>query len=81
MTGCLGCQRCESGPMVALISGLRVCDFCPEWKMECEARKLLKMPLVDRRKALQERERIRGIPSVDRLRQVMATIHAQGKKN
>ena len=80
MTECLGCQRCESGPMVTLITGRCVCDYCPEWKMECEARNLLKLPLADRRKALQERERIRGIPSVDRLRAVITAIHAKGKK-
>lgn len=79
MTECLGCQRCESGPMVTLISGCQVCDFCPEWKIECEARDLLKMPLEPRRKALADREQKRGKASVDNLRSVMTAVHAAKK--
>lgn len=74
MSDCLGCQRCEDGPMVTLISGRQVCDFCPEWKLECEARDLLKMPLQKRRDALRRRERERGKASTDQLRAVMTAV-------
>lgn len=79
MSECLGCQRCEAGPMVTLISGRQVCDYCAEWKIECEARDLLKMPLEMRRKALADREQKRGKASVDNLRAVMTAVHAAKK--
>lgn len=74
MSDCLGCQRCEDGPMVTLISGRQVCDFCPEWKLECEARELLKMPLAKRRAALERRERERGKSATDELRDMMTAV-------
>lgn len=79
MSECLGCQRCESGPMVTLISGRQVCDYCPEWKTECEARDLLQMPLEKRRNALGKREQERGKASTDQLRAVMTAVHAAKK--
>lgn len=40
---CLGCQKCELGPVVTLWDGRVVCNECPDWRCECEARKLLKI--------------------------------------
>lgn len=77
--GCLGCQRCESGPMVTLVSGKQVCDFCPELKLECEARQLLKLPLEKRRYELEQREKVRGKASTDQLREALKAVHAHGK--
>ena len=50
---CLSCQRCESGPMVTLHDGRVVCNYCPDWKDECEATHILAMPSIeDRRRYL-----------------------------
>lgn len=51
MTDCLGCVRCETDDMVTLISGQRVCSYCPAWRAECEARTVLAMPGQHRRRA------------------------------
>lgn len=79
MSACLGCQRCESGPMVTLISGRQVCDFCPEWKLECEARELLKKPLEKRQARLAKLDESRGKASTDQLRAVMTAVFAARK--
>lgn len=76
---CLGCQRCEDGPMVKLIDGRQVCNICPDWKLECEARQLLALPLAKRRATLDGFERARGKASVDELRAVMTAVHAARK--
>lgn len=70
----------ESGPVVTLVDGRRVCNYCPAWRIECEARHLLRMPLQDRRAALADREKTRGKQSVDELRAVMTAVHARGRK-
>ena len=44
MSECLGCQRCADGPVVTLYDGRVVCDFCEDWRAECEARFVLSMP-------------------------------------
>lgn len=80
MSECLGCARCEDGPMVTLVGGRQVCSSCPEWLIECEARNLLRMPLPARRKALAKREEIRGKPAVDVLCSVMTALHGARKK-
>lgn len=55
--------------MVTLDDGFTVCSACPEFRAECEAKKLLTYPVVDRMKALGDREKFRGKASVDALRQ------------
>lgn len=47
---CLGCNRCEDGPMVTLISGCMVCNYCPDYKDECLARHVLALPTKDDRR-------------------------------
>ena len=54
---CLGCQRCEHGPVITLIGGEQVCNYCPSWARECEARHILAIPdKVARREYLRGRE-------------------------
>lgn len=48
--GCLGCNRCEDGPMVTLHTGVQVCNYCPAFKDECLARHVLSMPTVQERR-------------------------------
>ena len=81
MSECLGCQRCEdeTTKMVTLRTGAIVCDTCPEWLIECEARHLLSMPLAERRVALTERQKKRGAPAVEALKAVMADLHRRMK--
>ena len=47
--------------------------------LECEARYLLRMPLTERRIQLDLRERKRGKPATDQLRQVMIDLHQEKK--
>jgi hypothetical protein len=47
---CLGCQRCEDGPVVTLHDGRVVCNYCPDYKYECLARHVLSMPTVQERR-------------------------------
>lgn len=46
---CLGCQRCEDGPVAQLVDGRVVCTYCPDWRDECLAREILAMPKELRR--------------------------------
>lgn len=46
--GCSHLERADAG-MVELLSGVRVCTYCPAWARECavrelEARRVLRMP-------------------------------------
>ena len=43
MPGCLGCQKCESGPVVTLRDGRVVCNECEDYRAECEARYVVAM--------------------------------------
>ncbi|MDE2439553.1 MAG: hypothetical protein KGP14_00910 [Betaproteobacteria bacterium] len=81
MTDCLGCQSCEDGPIVTLISGAQVCNLCPAWRVECEARELLDMPLEARRAALADRESKRGVKSVNALKDVMKAVFEARRAN
>lgn len=65
--------------MVTLHDGRNVCNTCPEWREECEARELLALPLMERRERLSERDIKRGQAETDELRDRMSRIHSQGK--
>lgn len=65
---------------VTLQDGRVVGSWSREWMTECEARHLLTMPLWKRRDELEERTKKRGVKSVEQLKAVMASIHAQRKK-
>jgi hypothetical protein len=47
---CLGCNRCEDGPVVTLHDGRVVCNTCPAFKSECLARHVLALPTRDERR-------------------------------
>lgn len=77
---CLGGNRCEQATsMVRLVTGQEVCNWCPEWALECEARRLLVYPMAARREALVKRDFERGKEATDRLRDVMTAVHAADK--
>ncbi len=65
---------------VTLHDGRVVGSWSSEWMIECEARHLLAMPLHKRRDQLDARVKQRGAKSVDELKAVMASMHAQRKK-
>jgi uncharacterized hydantoinase/oxoprolinase family protein len=65
---------------VTLHDGRVVGSWSREWMTECEARHLLTMPLWKRRDELEERTKKRGAKSVEQLKAVMASMHAQRKK-
>lgn len=80
MTACLGGNACEHATgNVTLCTGETVCNWCPEWALECEARRLLMYPMRVRREALAERDNARGKAQTDRLREMMTVIHNQTK--
>ena len=81
VSACLGGNACEHATgMVRLVDGSEVCNWCPEWALECEARRLLMYPMSVRREALAERDEKRGVANTDRLRAVMKLIHQQTKR-
>jgi uncharacterized hydantoinase/oxoprolinase family protein len=65
---------------VTLHDGRVVGSWSRKWMTECEARHLLTMPLWKRRDELEERTKKRGAKSVEQLKAVMASMHAQRKK-
>jgi len=77
MARCHGCHREES---VNLVDGKRVCNYCPEWRLECEARQLLRYPLQKRRELLDARLKPRGKKGVEELKEVMAKVFARQRK-
>lgn len=73
--GCLGCVRCESGPVATLIDGRTVCTWCPDWRRECEARVVLGMAGIEARRAyLAQVERRRGKDETDALAVVIREL-------
>lgn len=77
---CSGCQRLETGQTVTLHDGRVVCNYCPDYRVECEARELLMKPLSARRSFLVGAERARGLDAVNQLKEIMQKLHAKGKK-
>lgn len=47
--GCLGCEACATRNTVQLVDGRTVCTYCPDWRDECLAREILRMPKERRR--------------------------------
>ena len=64
--------RCTKFRIVS--SPQAVCAWCQDWRVETEAKALLKMLLQQRRAALTAREAVRG--NIDALKAAMARIHA-----
>lgn len=74
---CIDCTRLEEKTnLVRLTSGVKVCSYCELWRIECEAKHLLSLPLSERRDQLDARVKNRGAKAVDELKTVMAEIHA-----
>jgi hypothetical protein len=70
---------CNREKTVTLETGKQVCNYCPGYLIECEARELLKITLAQRQLALQRREAKRG--NVTELKKVMTEIFKQRKGN
>jgi len=75
MSECLGCQRLEDPgvKLVQLHTGQKVCSYCPEWMLECEAVEFLEKPLKDRQRALNAYEEF-SPKHVAKLKERMALI-------
>ena len=74
------CDGCTRETKVTLHDGRQVCNYCPEWMIETEARHLLTLKLDKRREALSARVAKRGEASVEILKARMSAIHAHNKK-
>lgn len=70
---CHGCQACETHP-VTLHNGTTVCNYCPSWLRECEARELNKMPLETRRAQWVKIKEKRGQAAADLLFEIMQKL-------
>lgn len=77
----LGCQRLEDEKttLVELSTGQKVCSYCPEWLLECEAKALLELPLSERKRLLLAFEAKRGPKSVEILKSRMTLIFNKRK--
>jgi hypothetical protein len=71
-TECLGCNLIETDP-VTLTRGTVVCTSCPDWRMACEAREVLRKPLEARREYLDGVESARGKNAADGLKAAIKT--------
>lgn len=60
---------------VRLHDGRWVGSWSEDWRLECEARYILRMPKIARREALDATERVRGREATNRLRDRILAIH------
>lgn len=72
-------QRWETA--VQLHDGTWVGSWSEDWRLECEARHLLRMPLAKRREDLEAVERLRGIKATLKLKDRMLAIHRVAKES
>ena len=68
---CLGCNYIETAP-VTLRDGRMVCSSCEAWRLEFEARMVLK--LRDRKEYLEKIRQRRGVDAAVELRNEMLAI-------
>ena len=68
---CLGCNLIETAP-VTLRDGRVVCSSCEAWRLECEARTILKRR--DRKEYLEKVRQKRGVDAAVELRNEMLAI-------
>ena len=68
---CLGCLYIETAP-VTLRDGRVVCSNCEAWRLECEARMVLKRR--DRKEYLEKVRQRRGVDAAVELRNEMLAI-------
>lgn len=45
------CDTCPRAKSAVLHDGRQVCTYCEAWRHECEARAVLDLPSIDRRRA------------------------------
>ncbi|MEY5098205.1 MAG: hypothetical protein RJA36_924 [Pseudomonadota bacterium] len=75
MSGCLGCQKCEAGPVVTLADGRIVCNACEDWRQETEARWVLNLPGKEaRQQFLEGVAKRRGQAHADELKRVIRLL-------
>lgn len=82
------CSNCSRDRDKTLIDNRQVCTYCESWRMECEARWILKTyPTTRRSKHHPQtvRDRLddlagRGSTHLQQLRQVMASIYRQSHR-
>lgn len=73
---CQGCNALEEQEtLVTLRNGRVVCNTCPDWMHECEARHLLVMDNASRIEQLEVIAKKRGKPAMESLRATMAEIY------
>ena len=86
MTNCTSCTRDKTQ---TLINASQVCTYCEAWRMECEARWILKNYSTTRRsktKPMTARDWLealkakRGEDHARQLREVMASIYRQSQR-
>jgi hypothetical protein len=65
--GCLGCELINVAA-VKLRDGREVCSSCPDHRLECEAREVLKKPLEQRQEYLKDVDEKRGKRAGEELR-------------
>jgi len=68
---CLGCNYIETAP-VTLRDGRVVCSSCEAWRLECEARMVLKRR--DRKEYIEKIRQRRGVDAAVELRNEMLAI-------
>jgi len=73
---CLGCNYIKTAP-VTLRDGRLVCSSCEAWRLECEARTILKRR--DRKEYLEKVRQKRGVDAAVELRNEMLAIK-EGKQ-
>jgi len=77
---CTGCPRREAGEnLKTLHTGEAVCDYCPDWILECEAVELLRMPLSQRRKRLDAFSDKRVGAAMSALKERLKSLHCASK--
>ena len=78
---CLGCGRHHHGAReVTLASGAVVSSYSEAWRVECEARSILRLPTLEKRQQrLANIERFRGQPAADELRDAMLVVWNAGQ--
>ena len=77
---CEDCARLEAGPVVTLVDGRQVCSYCELWRVECEARHILKMPSRDSRRDYIERVKTkRGEAAGRQLAEVVMAVWDRNK--
>lgn len=69
------CGNCSKEKSKLLADQSAVCTDCEQWRTECEAAALLRLPLQSRRQMLDERVKKRGEKSVEVLKQAMKRLH------